>query len=354
MPTLGKGTIYALEDRHERLPRYPRVERSSKRKAQQFPREFRVKDMKALQRRSSPLGKAAILLSTTVAVLTVCFLTSGGSIVRLATNPNSSFASICEAQTIICSFSSAVWKIYCPTMSCELLEPLWWDKFLMRKPQTSESQRSESVRRDFALATNGGEIVSRLTSITLGYSRMSVPELFVYRLRGYTLKHAQVVPPTIVIGNEIRTGECWAFDGSHGHIGFRLPHEIQMTHITIHYPLPEELSPEQSSQAPTSMTVWSLIAPGDIRAPHLYSASVETFMVPEKGPFHDPNLEGRVFVPTATLQYEFARGPKQTFPLETTVTSSLVILEVRDNAGGHQTCLYKVSIHGRTLQQRLS
>ncbi|KAL0575413.1 SUN domain-containing protein 3 [Marasmius crinis-equi] len=239
-------------------------------------------------------------------------------------------------QNAFCSF------LNCPPVTCHVLDRSWWN---ILRPSGSNP---EMVRRDFALGANGGKVESKLTSPTKGYSQMRRWERILYERTGYPKKYADVVPPTVVISNNLLAGKCWAFNGSKGHIGLSLSREIKATHLAFHHPPVEELSNEQMRQSPASITVWLFVEGDQIR--HLSgrnTVGVEHFLNPSgEIPLW---LHGGVFVEMLALQYHPAMGLEQTFALPAIVTSSLLVLEILANRGGEETCMYKVAVHGQSF-----
>ncbi|KAL0068963.1 hypothetical protein AAF712_003956 [Marasmius tenuissimus] len=254
---------------------------------------------------------------------------------------NPSLLNICNFQQAVCSLVSTVWQADCPTLACEIFEIATWS--------TSSSQTAakvEPIRRDYALAGNGGSVIAGLTSATAGYFRMNIWDRFKFEVQGYSSRHADVVPPTVVIRSDVRTGECWAFHGSHGHIGLSLHQRVNVTHISIHHPQPEELSLLQLREAPTSITVWALIAPPTNNA-ELITVPQQSFIMSQKA--KGKGLDVGIFAKASTICYDPWLGTRQTFALHKPLASSIVVLEIRNEDVATQTCLYRVSIHGEAL-----
>ncbi|KAJ8085749.1 hypothetical protein PM082_004567 [Marasmius tenuissimus] len=304
---------------------YPRVEKA-KSKRGQAPYKIPSPNIKLAAVRL--LYRFLIHVAATIAVLTT--LLAFGR--RLSTNPTFSLLTICDMQNTVCSLSSTLWQSYCPIATCEALSP---------SPSISQ------LRPDYALASNGGRIVPHLSSPTNGYTRMSLSEWLLYEVRGYSHKHLDIVPPTAVIASYVHAGVCWSFEGSQGHLGVSLRRLINVTHVTFHHPPVEELLEEQLQQTPTFLTLWFLVpAANDIGDVNRTTTSVERFAKPS---WNALEFSSSILVMAASLHYYPEKGTRQTFTLPAPVVSSVMVLEVHENGGGRQTCLYRISVHGTDI-----
>ncbi|KAK1225351.1 hypothetical protein PQX77_011712 [Marasmius sp. AFHP31] len=199
---------------------------------------------------------------------------------------------------------------------------------------------------DYALRANGGSIIPSLTSETQGYREVNlgVWDRVLFLVRGYYVQHATITPPHAIVEDVVRVGQCWAFSGSHGHVGISLAEPIIITHITFHHPDHRELSPETLAQAPSVIYLWSLL-------PHEESHSLDPRRYPVVSGENFVTRKGHrspgSFLRLANVTYQPLSGNQYTVLVTPTgIISSSVVLEVTDNAGGNRTCLYRISVHG--------
>ena len=153
------------------------------------------------------------------------------------------------------------------------------------------------------------------------------------------------------------------FDGAYGYIGIALYQKIVVTHVTVDH-IGRELFAEFRS-APRRMIFWIYIEDDDTIARLRYHR-VENPLHPlwENGEFpgrlgerflsESRQFRGRgMLIPVLTLEYDVnSIMEAQTFSLNQAVVdmnlvAGIVLLEIVDNWGATNTCLYRVRVHGK-------
>ncbi|XP_038858061.1 SUN domain-containing protein 2-like isoform X1 [Salvelinus namaycush] len=166
---------------------------------------------------------------------------------------------------------------------------------------------------DFALESQGASIVSTRCSET--YRSRSACVTFL----GIPLWYPSESPRTIIQGQPVQAGKCWAFHGAQGTLVIALSHPARITHVTLEH-LPVSTAPTgRINSAPKAFSV--------------YGMSTET----EDGTF------------LGTFTYDQHGEPIQTFqlPNPTRAIYRYVELRVLSNWGHLKyTCVYRFRVHG--------
>ncbi|XP_045543313.1 SUN domain-containing protein 2 isoform X1 [Salmo salar] len=166
---------------------------------------------------------------------------------------------------------------------------------------------------DFALESQGASIVSTRCSET--YRTRSACVTFL----GIPLWYPSESPRTVIQGQPVQAGKCWAFHGAQGTLVIALSHPAHITHITLEH-LPVSTAPTgRINSAPKAFSV--------------YGMSTET----EDGTF------------LGTFTYDQHGEPIQTFqlPNPTRAIYRYVELRVLSNWGHLKyTCVYRFRVHG--------
>ncbi|KOC70809.1 SUN domain-containing protein 1, partial [Habropoda laboriosa] len=171
-------------------------------------------------------------------------------------------------------------------------------------------------RVDYALEPAGGQIIStRCTQIYDIRTRA-------FKLLTFTLYHENNNPRTVIQGNPIQPGACWAFQGFPGYLLIKLRNSIYVTGFTVEH-APKSILPNgEMKSAPKKFNVWGFVDEND----------------PEPVMFGD---------------YEFAASADslQYFPvLNTTIEAPYEYVELRVHSNHGQleyTCLYRFRVHGK-------
>uniref|UniRef100_A0A4W5R079 SUN domain-containing protein n=1 Tax=Hucho hucho TaxID=62062 RepID=A0A4W5R079_9TELE len=166
---------------------------------------------------------------------------------------------------------------------------------------------------DFALESQGASIVSTRCSET--YRTRSACVSFL----GIPLWYPSESPRTVIQGQPVQAGKCWAFHGAQGTLVIALSHPARITHVTLEH-LPVSTAPTgRINSAPKAFSVFGM--------------STET----EDGTF------------LGTFTYDQHGEPIQTFqlPNPTRVVYRYVELRVLSNWGHLKyTCVYRFRVHG--------
>ncbi|XP_038856414.1 SUN domain-containing protein 2-like [Salvelinus namaycush] len=166
---------------------------------------------------------------------------------------------------------------------------------------------------DFALESQGASVVSTRCSET--YRTRSACVSFL----GVPLWYPSENPRTVIQGQAVQAGKCWAFHGAQGTLVIALSHPAHVTHVTLEH-LPVSNAPTgRIDSAPKAFSV--------------YGMSTET----EDGTW------------LGTFTYDQHGGAIQTFQLPNPTRAIYYFVELRVLSNwGHleYTCVYRFRVHG--------
>ncbi|XP_077428237.1 uncharacterized protein LOC144055793 isoform X2 [Vanacampus margaritifer] len=165
---------------------------------------------------------------------------------------------------------------------------------------------------DFALETQGASVISTRCSETY-HIRSACISLF-----GFPLWYSTESPRTVIQGEPMLPGKCWAFHGAHGTLVIALSHPIRITHVTLDH-VPRQNTPTgRIDSALKDFEVYGL---------------------------KDEAEEGTLL---GTYTYDEDGEPTQTFELPPSdVIYHVAELRVLSNWGQIEyTCLYRFRVHG--------
>uniref|UniRef100_A0A8C8HY30 SUN domain-containing protein n=1 Tax=Oncorhynchus tshawytscha TaxID=74940 RepID=A0A8C8HY30_ONCTS len=166
---------------------------------------------------------------------------------------------------------------------------------------------------DFALESQGASVVSTRCSET--YRTRSACVSFL----GVPLWYPSENPRTVIQGQAVQAGKCWAFYGAQGTLVIALSHPAHITHVTLEH-LPVSNAPTgRIDSAPKAFSV--------------YGMSTET---------EDGTCLG-------TFTYDQHGGAIQTFQLPNPTRAIYYFVELRVLSNwGHleYTCVYRFRVHG--------
>ncbi|XP_035655010.1 SUN domain-containing protein 2-like isoform X2 [Oncorhynchus keta] len=166
---------------------------------------------------------------------------------------------------------------------------------------------------DFALESQGASVVSTRCSET--YRTRSACVSFL----GVPLWYPSENPRTVIQGQAVQAGKCWAFYGAQGTLVIALSHPAHITHVTLEH-LPVSNAPTgRIDSAPKAFSV--------------YGMSTET----EDGTW------------LGTFTYDQHGGAIQTFQLPNPTRAIYYFVELRVLSNwGHleYTCVYRFRVHG--------
>lgn len=193
------------------------------------------------------------------------------------------------------------------------------------------------LRPDYALGADGARIMASLTS-----SRSERPP-------------SSTIGPEVVIDEELTIGRCWTTSDS-GQLGISMPTLIYPHYVTIDH-IPRQLAID-IGRAPRHLVLWGVVdGQSNVRKFRSLSTHDAISQVPfnlapygRSAPLVTAN---NAFVALATFEYDIVNDwPTQTFPVFDHIRDSqmdfgVFVLEIVDNWGGSDTCLYRVRIHGQ-------
>ncbi|OJT15121.1 Spindle pole body-associated protein sad1 [Trametes pubescens] len=195
------------------------------------------------------------------------------------------------------------------------------------------------LRPDYALGAVGGRIVPSLTSPPLERTRPR--------------SSISATTAEVVIDEELTIGRCWTTAAT-GQVGLSTPTLIYPQQVTIDH-IPRQLALD-IGRAPRRMVLWGVID-GLSNMQRFKSLDVDaTSRLPFNGIPHgrsSPPLAAKhAFIALAVFEYDISGDyPTQTFAVFDHIMSSkmdfgIFVLEVVDNWGAPDTCLYRIRIHG--------
>lgn len=171
-------------------------------------------------------------------------------------------------------------------------------------------------RVDYALESAGGQIIS--TRCTQKYDIKTRA----FKLLAFTLYHENNNPRTVIQGNPIQPGTCWAFQGFPGYLLIKLRSSIFVSGFTLEHAAKSILPNGEMRSAPKKFNVWGFIDEND-PAPVMFG------------------------------DYEFAASDDnlQYFPVQNaTIEGPYEYVELRIHSNHGQleyTCLYRFRVHGK-------
>ncbi|CAL7942806.1 unnamed protein product [Xylocopa violacea] len=173
-------------------------------------------------------------------------------------------------------------------------------------------------RVDYALESAGGQIIS--TRCTQRYDIKTRA----FKLLAFTLYHENNNPRTVIQGNPVQPGACWAFQGFPGYLLIKLRSLVYITGFTIEH-APKSILPNgEMRSAPKKFNVWGFVDENDSE-------------------------------PVRFGDYEFAASDEslQYFPVQnTTIDTAYEYVELRIHSNHGQleyTCLYRFRVHGKPI-----
>ncbi|KAJ8457004.1 hypothetical protein ONZ51_g11789 [Trametes cubensis] len=189
---------------------------------------------------------------------------------------------------------------------------------------------------DYALRANGGRIVPSLTSP-----------------RSRSAPSTTIFDPEIVIDEEISVGRCWAIAVG-GQLGLSTSVLIHPRNVTIDH-IPRHIALD-IGRAPRHMILWGVVDG------HSNLQRFRTLLKndPEAGALLELGTDGRTspplsgshaFIALTTFEYDVSiDSPSQAFPVSKYISMSnmdfgIFVLEVIDNWGATDTCLYRKTQH---------
>ncbi|KAK7442958.1 SUN domain-containing protein 3 [Stygiomarasmius scandens] len=204
---------------------------------------------------------------------------------------------------------------------------------------------------DFALGTAGGNIVAEMTTPTLGLSfsssyRSSASAWNAY----YQVEDSDIVPPLVVIDDQLRIGQCWSIANDKGHITIQLAAPINVTHFTFYYPDYREVRVPDLQAAPKNIVAWVLVDEENLgtKRTAFVTRPAQYFACGKKKA--DPTLtRGKLFVQALSLEFTPQKGVKQSFKTDPGVkelVAGVIVVQILNNWGADHTCLYRVAVNG--------
>ncbi|KAI0316056.1 hypothetical protein OF83DRAFT_1128946 [Amylostereum chailletii] len=218
-------------------------------------------------------------------------------------------------------------------------------------------EKDTLAKADFALHSGGAAIIPSLTSPTLEIRPQGVRATLVGLVtgNGYAIGR----PPITALHHETHNGHCWPFAGGEGQLGVALAHPVFIEEVTIDH-VAREVAWDMKS-APRKMELWGLVEGAEnMRRVLEWEASQEEGGKEggeEEEPYPRTLPRSAKYVRIASFEYDIAaQDHVQTFPVaqdvrELGVDFGVVVLRVASNWGREFTCLYRMRVHGRRLEE---
>ncbi|KAH9854808.1 hypothetical protein C2E23DRAFT_725559, partial [Lenzites betulinus] len=195
-------------------------------------------------------------------------------------------------------------------------------------------------RPDYALNANGGKIFPTLTSPASEGSRQHI------------VPHNAYTETELVISEDMAIGRCWAAPIK-SQIGLSTGTLIYPTHVTIEH-IPRQIAID-IERAPRHVVVWGVVdGLSNMRRFKRFLYTHGTQAAPLlRGRTMPPISSTHTFMPLAAFEYNiWGNSPTQTFPVFDSIATSqmdfgIFVVEVIDNWGGTDICLYRVQVHGK-------
>ncbi|EIW77778.1 hypothetical protein CONPUDRAFT_75576 [Coniophora puteana RWD-64-598 SS2] len=197
-------------------------------------------------------------------------------------------------------------------------------------------------RKDYALESHGGRINYDLTSQPVRTSVWHIP----------LLSSSQPTPsPEVAIDADNGLGSCWLLEATSGQLGITLARRIRVSHITL-----EHVPPQVSDMrlAPRQLLIWGMVddesAAHRIREASIkYPLSLTNRLQTKPSPLISAS---QFFVPLVLFEYDIHSDDLiQSFSVIDDFTLldvafETIVVDILDNYGGGETCLYRVRVHG--------
>ncbi|EIW86041.1 hypothetical protein CONPUDRAFT_68659 [Coniophora puteana RWD-64-598 SS2] len=197
-------------------------------------------------------------------------------------------------------------------------------------------------RRDYALASHGGRINYDLTSQPSRTTLWHIP----------LLSSPQPTPsPELAIDADNDLGSCWLLEATSGQLGITLAQRLKVSHITLEH-VPRQVS--DMRLAPRQLLIWGMV--DDESAIHrIQEASINypSSLTNQLQTNPSPRISAsQIFVPLVLIEYDILSDDLiQSFSVIEDFTLldvafETMVVDILDNYGGEETCLYRVRIHG--------
>ena len=196
--------------------------------------------------------------------------------------------------------------------------------------------------RDFA---QNARVITALTSAN--HFSPSIRQLYALKVLSWfvafdLLAHVGF-PLNAALTSDLTPNSCWAFSGPRGQLGIDLSERIHVHNVTIDH-IAQELAAD-IGQAPRIVAVWGRIdGEKNIRKARVYmDAALSTPL---------QKTDGAVYLPLLQFEYKLSSASHiQTFAIPEEIRSlqiahNVVIVQIKDNWGSSQTCLYRIRVHG--------
>jgi hypothetical protein len=154
-----------------------------------------------------------------------------------------------------------------------------------------------------------------------------------------------VEPHAILHDGNVSIDHCFCFQGFSGQIGIKLNEEVVLSHFNL--PYPKAVSPDRLLSAPRHVVLWGLVRDQD----HVMTAPLSIPQDPYST-YPDPDLIQYRMRKLAELQYSPHRDLPSNFVIHdrAPVTPvAAVLLEVLNNWGGKETCIYRVRMYPHSI-----
>lgn len=194
---------------------------------------------------------------------------------------------------------------------------------------------TSTLQRDVALRADGATVDCALTSPCHSW-----PLSLIYS------------SPLYAIDEDSRVGHCWSIPQRSGQLGIILAQPVIPSHVTIQH-IPRNVAAD-ISVAPRAMILWGVVdgAKNRERIQRMPNWPHHPLLKRRRGP---PYRSSYIFAPLSVIEYSISdKAHTQTFAVYDHIQNArldfaIVVLEILDNWGSDETCLYRVMIHGQVV-----
>lgn len=179
---------------------------------------------------------------------------------------------------------------------------------------------------DYALSSTGASILWARPTFARQFLRYTLHYARALFSPGSTYTPTPPQGPTIALTPDVTPGQCWSFPGSTGALSVRLARPVVPTSVTI------EHTPHNSAFTTSS-------------APRRFRVSLVPLFATAASV-----RDGRALVELGQFEFKPQDGHLASFDVVTDVTARAIVLEILDNHGHSNTCLYRFRVHGNAVE----
>ncbi|KAK0501096.1 hypothetical protein EDD18DRAFT_1067285, partial [Armillaria luteobubalina] len=202
---------------------------------------------------------------------------------------------------------------------------------------------------DLALLSSGAELIPTLTSNTKGLQNLNLASRLRIHLFGVDFSIAHIPSSRVVFQEDPRIiGKCWTFEGSRGHIAVALAERVTLSSMVIYRPPHHVLPPGALMTTARKFVLWGLVD-GERFFDEFDEVKPASHFHQSLRPLPDHILGGYF---ARILEYEYQLMQAKYIQVAyagrdlSKYSFQTLVIEVADNWGANETCIYRIGIHG--------